>query len=238
MGKNKPMKPPHKGGGGNNNKGRSSSSSSFLDTLLVVGGILGAGVAVGAGIYFYLGGTVAGAEKLVTQAMRGDLKMADVGVGEISEREALQMGRAPKNGKRPQCLDRGAGCSSATAETCAADAALAKRCCRSCHFATCVDQYDECYDWSMQDQCLDNVEFMQKNCCFSCSPDIDDPCSLDPSSRPDVYKGDFNKTFERSKAILPQPYLQRAIHVDGGRRSSIRLGRPHCASETMNTAML
>ena len=87
----------------------------ILDTLLVVGGILGAGVAVGAGIYFYLGGTVAGAEKLVTQAMRGDLKMADVGVGELSEREALQMGRAPKNGKRPQCLDRGAGCSSATA---------------------------------------------------------------------------------------------------------------------------
>jgi len=49
----------------------------------------------------------------------------------------------------------------------------------------------------MNDQCLDNTEFMKERCCWSCSPDPDDPCSLDPMDRPDVYKGDISKTFER-----------------------------------------
>ena len=47
-------------------------------------------------------------------------------------------------------------------------------------------------------------DYMLSACCFSCSPDPDDPCSLDPSSRPDVYKGDISKTFERILREFPQ----------------------------------
>ena len=45
---------------------------------------------------------------------------------------------------------------------------------------------------------------MKANCCFSCSPDPDDPCSIDPSQRPDVHRGDFSKIFERAIAEFPQ----------------------------------
>ena len=45
---------------------------------------------------------------------------------------------------------------------------------------------------------------MHQHCCFSCSPDLDDPCSIDPSSRPDVYKGDITKTFVRILWDYPQ----------------------------------
>ena len=132
-------------------------------------------------------------------AVNGDLRIGDLakGVG-MSDRELLQQGRRPKHMKRAVCADTGgAMCYNVKAEKCEADEALRKKCCRSCHAATCQDKHEECYDWMMTDQCLDNPEFMKRECCFSCSPDPDDPCSTDPMQRPDIYKGDINKTFER-----------------------------------------
>ena len=38
---------------------------------------------------------------------------------------------------------------------------------------------------------------MRERCCRSCSPSPDDPCAIDPSARPDVYKGDIERIFRR-----------------------------------------
>jgi hypothetical protein len=172
-----------------------------LGNFALVVAALAAAVAVGFGVFFYLSPdtTMQDVQRVAKMAANGDLKVSDLGKGMgLSDREMLQQGRRPKHFQKDVCKDSGgAMCYNVKADKCEADEELRKRCCRSCHSATCVDKHEECYDWSMTDQCLDNPEFMKRECCFSCSPDPDDPCSIDPMRRPDVYKGDINKTFER-----------------------------------------
>ena len=201
MGKNKPLKPPGKGAASQ----KRSSDSSSLSTLAIVGACVVGGVAFGLSTFVAMGGSAKDAEALVSKALNGNLNLRDVGVGQLSEREALQQGRVPKSFKRQACTDsRLCAKKSITAEQCEADEGLRKQCCRSCHELACVDLDEQCFDWSLADQCIDNAEFMKKNCCASCSPDPDDPCSTDPSSRPDVYKGDFTRAFERIIRDYPQ----------------------------------
>lgn len=95
------------------------------------------------------------------QLKSGDLRVLDVvgrtGSSELSEREALQQGRAPKSLKeKKRCVDSWTGCSGLSAEKCASDEVLRARCCRSCHDLTCVDTDENCFAWAMDDQCLDS----------------------------------------------------------------------------------
>lgn len=173
-------------------------------------GRVGAVAIVGVGIAAAL---VLGAPDLV-QRMKASLPGAVLATvapavgqrkAELSERERLQQGHPPAKGKRSKCSDASRTCESEVSEeACASDARLAQRCCRACHVLTCVDKHEDCEEWAFGDQCLDNPDFMKANCCWSCTPDPDDSCAIDPSDRPDVYKGDINKIFERALAEFPQ----------------------------------
>ena len=201
MGKNKPFKPPASFKKPESNDGGTSSSSKSnipLIGLALSGTVLLMAIGVYVGMEVGQGHSVRDAFANVKETAKNPGKA----FSELTERERLQQGRAPTN-KRARCEDRGS-CGAVTKEECEADPKLAKRCCRSCHTLTCIDYDEQCEDWAFADQCLDNPEYMKKNCCFSCAPDPDDPCSMDPSSRPDVYKGDIDKTFERIIKEYPQ----------------------------------
>ena len=141
-------------------------------------------------------------------AQKLESKLHDMGVDmgrSMTAEELLQEGRAHESLKRPQCRDApGCGGKSVTAEACATDEELAQRCCSSCHKLTCVDTHTDCPTWAYEMKCIDNAEFMKANCCSSCAPDPDDPCSIDPSERPDVHTGDITKIFERAMREFPQ----------------------------------
>ena len=98
----------------------------------------------------------------------------------------------------------GRGCSELTADKCNSDVALAKRCCRSCDYLTCLDMDPRCLAWSQAGECYKSAENMQQHCCRSCSRDFDDVCSPDPKVRPDVAEGDIDRIFERAVANYPQ----------------------------------
>lgn len=151
--------------------------------------------------------------RFALQVWNGEIAWRDIGptlslksAGALSEFEALQQGRLPTS-QGSRCRDAFlGGCSGnvVTAEACRSDATLRERCCRSCHELTCIDQDTHCEEWAYAGECIDNPDWMKANCCSSCSPDPDDPCSVDPSSRPDVYKGDIGKIFTRLIAEHPQ----------------------------------
>jgi len=52
------------------------------------------------------------------------------------------------------------------------------------------------------------------HCCFSLAPDPDETCSIDPSARPDNYKGDKTRTFERIQADYSQYYNVTVLSLD------------------------
>ena len=201
MGKNNKLrKPPAAAGGGSSSS--SESPGLGLGALAITAAVFVIGLASFFVMLFGSSGTaepLAKLQRAVKQAAGGK-----AGAGEVrSDRERLQEGALDKKGAR--CADTSRKCArDVSAEACSADERLRQRCCRSCHMLTCVDHDAQCEEWAFTDQCLDNPEYMQKNCCWSCSPDPDDPCSIDPSDRPDVYKGDIDKTFERILAEYQQ----------------------------------
>jgi len=208
MGKgNKPAKPPSK----LKSSSSSAGSSSDLGASAVLGAVVVGCMAVLAMCFVYLtdafGQRKNMAAVLKPMADKIDDKLSNMGVDTGKSKtaeELLHEGRMHESMKKAVCKDA-PGCErEATVETCGADDALKARCCKTCHTLTCVDKDEQCAEWAYDMQCIDNAEWMQANCCFSCSPDPDDPCSVDPSERPDVHKGDINKIFERALAEFPQ----------------------------------
>ena len=206
---NKPKKPPSKA---------SASSGPGMGSNLVLGAVVVAITAclVAVGLWYT---DALGQRKKVESVLRPiaqkvESKLNDIGIDtgrSQSAEDLLHEGRMHESLKKEVCRDA-PGCTNQLQEqgepsfkdACAADAALAKRCCSSCHRVTCLDKHEDCAQWAYDMQCIDNPEFMKQNCCFSCSPDPDDPCSIDPSERPDVHKGDITKIFERAIADFPQ----------------------------------
>jgi len=115
--------------------------------------------------------------------------------------------------QRPKCKDASFGCSSGlTAEQCD-DEATRSKCCLSCHKLACKDTDSSCVAWAQSGECYRNTEYMLRTCCLSCSPDYDDPCTHNPTERPDVAEGDLTKIFERAVAEYPQ-YSPRVLSRD------------------------
>jgi len=129
------------------------------------------------------------------------------------KRRAILEGRVSKGLEKRVCKDTGAGCASVTADACQADEALSTSCCKSCHKLTCIDTDPGCMEWSQKGQCYLNAEYMKNTCCASCSPDPDDPCTIDPSKRPEVAEGDLSKIFTRAIENYPQ-YLPTVLSRD------------------------
>jgi len=114
--------------------------------------------------------------------------------------------------QRPKCKDASFGCSGLTAERCD-DEATRSKCCLSCHKLACKDTDSSCVAWAQSGECYRNTEYMLRTCCLSCSPDYDDPCTHNPTERPDVAEGDLTKIFERAVAEYPQ-YSPRVLSRD------------------------
>lgn len=198
----KPRKPPSAG---------SSSASGELSPLAGACAIAAVGLAIVAGATYVYSppGTQAAVGRVVDKAVRGELKMSDLGkTASVSDHELLQQGRAPRSKQHLSFAERcrdGYGCQQrASVEACTSDEKLRESCCRSCHDLTCIDLDESCETWALQGECIDNPTFMKERCCWSCSPDPDDRCSIDPSKRPDVHKGDIEKTFTRILEQYPQ----------------------------------
>ena len=81
------------------------------------------------------------------------------------------------------------------AETLDADAETRSRCCRRCYEVACFDSTQDCAAWADAGQCYLNPDFMQRECCFSCTPDPDNKCAIDFSRRPGVAPGDLDTIF-------------------------------------------
>jgi hypothetical protein len=201
--KSKPAKPPKVA----RNAGARAPPATFLDSCLLFAAIAAAAIAVLASVAYFSPGALSAVTPSAIKPLARtlDRKLTDLGVKEqLSEEEMLQQGRMPGGSPKASCTDSSASCKAVSAEECASDDALRERCCSSCHKLTCVDKDESCEEWMFDQQCIDNPEFMMANCCFSCSPDPDDPCAIDPSKRPDVHKGDITKIFERAIAEYPQ----------------------------------
>ena len=139
----------------------------------------------------------------------------------LTAEQALHEGRLPSgHQQRAKCIDRrGAGCADVgereMVQQCEEDPEVKARCCATCHKLTCIDHHSACEEWALKQECIDNPEYMMANCCYSCSPDPDDPCSTNPSRRPDVHRGDITKIFERALAEFPQ--YPATVHHPGPR---------------------
>ena len=141
----------------------STASSSFVGVTVGAVIVLCFACALGGVRFFASHNTKVALERFAMQAWSGDLSWSDLtstaGTKELSKREALQQGRVPKGkGNARRCVDSWLGCNDATAEMCAAAESMRERCCRTCHQLTCFDNHPSCYEWAMDDQCLDNPQ--------------------------------------------------------------------------------
>lgn len=125
-------------------------------------------------------------------------------VTSLSERDRLMRGLPPPAElAKPKCADEAsAECALSVSEaTCAEQTAEGERwrvtCCRTCHHLTCRDLEPQCEEWANSHRCVEEPDLMRERCCRSCSPSPDNPCAIDPSARPDVYKGDIERIFRR-----------------------------------------
>jgi len=210
MAKSKPFKPPLQKSAAATGKTAASSSRAFSSLILGACVVALVSILLACGAYFTDAlGQRKNIETLVKPlARKVEQTLNDVGVEtgmSKTAEELLHEGRMHDSLRREVCSD-GAGCeaTSLSAEVCTTDADLSKRCCLSCHRLTCIDKDPMCPEWSYDQQCIDNPAFMKANCCFSCKPDPEDPCSIDPSRKPDVHKGDITKIFERALDEFPQ----------------------------------
>ena len=189
----KPARPPKKGGKSSDAGG----SGLVLPALAVVA------AAVGVGVYLRSQPPPPPARRSTAAAATGGKAGGDGAA--LSEFELLQQGRQTDAAKmRPKCVD-GAGCGAVDEEMCA-DPETRARCCRRCYQVACFDSEVACAEWADAGQCYLNPEYMQRECCFSCTPDPDNKCAIDFSRRPGVAP----KTFDNSSRDL-DTIFQRAI---------------------------
>ena len=168
-------KPPKRGGGdgGGGNGGSATSFFGLLGKLAIGGAVLAAAVAL---VYSW-----SATKAVETVVRKADAVRRDLGVGELTEREAVQQGRRPKSWAANRCVDAGAFCNGITEDKCHTDENMRSKCCRNCHMLTCVDREEQCEFWAEQYQCLDNAEYMKENCAPPRprgSPRLSSPASL------------------------------------------------------------
>jgi hypothetical protein len=172
-----------------------------LSPLLIIGAL----VALSIGIYYSASMAFPGRAQSRSAALRSAQpgKPDKVDPSKLSAFEQLQRGMLSGANQPKRCQDSSAKCATVTEAECAA-AETKEACCATCHKLTCVDLDEQCFEWAYAGECIDNPAYMKAQCCFSCSPDPDDPCSTDPSKRPDVYKGDLDVFFQRAIDNFPQ----------------------------------
>ena len=205
-GKIKAAKPP----GSKPRKGDSNGFSwkMLLGSLLVVG-IAYVAYDVGTGTAPSSSNGAAG----TTKGRQGrDASKSGRKESELTAHELRQQGRKVPGSERARCVD-GRGCASVTAEQCTNDAQVRSKCCLSCFKQTCIDKDPSCIPKAQKGACYLEPEYMNATCCYACSPDPEDPCSPDPSKRPEVAEGDLSKVFQRAVDEYPQ-YAPKILSRD------------------------
>mmetsp|Transcript_14678 Transcript_14678/g.31056 ORF Transcript_14678/g.31056 Transcript_14678/m.31056 type:complete len:430 (+) Transcript_14678:18-1307(+) len=190
-------------------KGSRKPSGAHAHPLLLLGAAISLLVSVGVTLYFnedMMAGFVATS---FGSSLGVATNPATLSADELRRR--LQEGRQGMRANK-KCEDvPSASCSvKATKESCTADKELAQDCCRSCFNVVCLDTDPACIEWSQSGECYKNPDFMKRTCCYSCSVDPSDPCSHDPSKRPDVAEGDISRIFKR--AIKEYAQYEPIVH--------------------------